>query len=185
MIRLFTALILSAIGLAHAAEFNTLQLGKSAITFTSRQMNVPVDGAFRKFAAQITIDPAKPENGRAQIEIDLASIDTGSAEANDEVTGKNWFNVREFPKGIFISSTVRPLGGGRFETSGKMSIKGKTLEIRAPFSIKQEKDTLILDGSFPLKRLDYGIGTGIWSDTTVVADEVQVKFHFVLSSTKK
>lgn len=185
MIRLFIVFILFAIGLAHAADFNTLQPGKSAITFTSRQMNVPVDGAFRKFAAQINIDPARPENGRAQIEIDLASIDTGSAEANDEVTGKNWFNVREFPRGIFISATVKPLGNGRFETSGKMSIKGKTLEIRAPFSIKQEKGVLILDGSFPLKRLDYGIGTGIWSDTSVVADEVQVKFHFVLNATKK
>lgn len=185
MIRLITALLLSAVGLVHATEFNTLQSGKSAVTFTSKQMNVPVDGAFRKFTAQITIDPAKPENGRAQIEIDLASIDTGSAEANEEVTGKNWFNVREFPKGTFISASVKPLGNGRFETSGKMSIKGKTLEVRAPFSIKQEKDILILDGSFPLKRLDYAIGTGIWSDTTVVADEVQVKFHFVLSSTKK
>ena len=185
MIRLFIALVLSAVGLAHAAEFNTLQPDKSAIMFTSRQMNVPVDGAFRKFSAQISIDPAKPENGHARIEIDLASIDTGSAEANEEVTGKNWFSVREFPKGIFISDSVKPLGNGRFETSGKMSIKGKTLEVRAPFSIKQVSGTLILDGSFPLKRLDYGIGAGIWSDTSVVADEVQVKFHFVLSSAKK
>jgi polyisoprenoid-binding protein YceI len=185
VIRLFAALVLSAIGLVHAAEFNMLLPGKSAISFTSKQMNVPVDGAFRKFSAQINLDPAKPENGRANIEIDLASIDTGSAEANDEVTGKNWFNVREFPKATFISSTVRPLGGGRFETSGRMSIKGKNLEVHAPFSIRQEKGTLILDGSFPLKRLDYNIGTGIWSDTTVVADEVQVKFHFVLTATRK
>lgn len=185
MIRLIAALVLSVIGLAHAAEFNTLQPGKSAITFTSKQMNVPVDGAFRKYSAQINIDPARPENGRARIEIDLASIDTGSAEANEEVTGKSWFNVREFPKASFISATVKPLGNGRFETSGKMSLKGKTLEVRAPFSIKQEKGALILDGSFPLKRLDYAIGTGIWSDTSVVADEVQVKFHFVLNATKK
>jgi polyisoprenoid-binding protein YceI len=148
-------------------------------------MNVPVEGAFRKFTAQIVLDPARPEAGRAQIEIDLASIDAGSEEANEEVKGKSWFNVRDFPKASFSSVSVKPLGGGRFETGGKLSLRGKTLEVRAPFTLRQEKDILIVDGSFQLKRLDYGIGSGIWSDTSVVADEVQIKFHFVLSPTRK
>jgi len=180
MIRTLTALSLLAFGSAHGAEFSTVQLDKSSIAFVSKQMNVPVEGAFKKFAAQIALDPAKPEAGRARIEIDLASIDAGSSDADDEVKGKSWFNVREFPKASFVSSSVKALGGGRFEATGKMSIKGKTLDQRAPFTLKQEKGVLILDGTFPLKRLDYGIGSGIWGDTSVVADEFQVKFHFVL-----
>ncbi len=185
MMRLFSLLFLLAAGAAHGAEFGVLQADKSSIAFVSRQMNVPVEGAFRNFTAQIVIDPARPEAGRAQIEIDLASIDAGSAEANDEVKGKSWFSVREFPKASFSSTSVRPLGGGRFETSGRMSIKGKTLDVRAPFVLRQEKDILIVDGSFPLKRLDYGIGSGVWGDTSVVADEVQVRFHLVLTPTRK
>ncbi len=180
MIRLFAILALLAAGFAHGAEFSSVQLDKSSIAFVSRQMNVPVEGAFRKFAAQIHLDPARPEAGRAQIDIDLASIDAGNAEANDEVKGKQWFNVREFPRASFVSSAVKPLGNGRFEASGRMTIKGKTLETRAAFTLKQEKGVLSLDGTFPLKRLDYAIGSGIWGDTSVVADEVQVKFHFVL-----
>jgi len=180
MTRLFAALALLVTAVAHGAELSSVQLDKSAIAFVSKQMNVPVEGAFRKFSAQINMDPGKPEAGRARIEIELASIDAGSAEADDEVKGKSWFNVREFPKASFVSSSVKALGGGRFETVGKMTIKGKTLDARAPFTLKQEKGVLILDGTFPLKRLDYGIGSGVWSDTSVVADEVQVKFHFVL-----
>lgn len=180
MIRLCATLALLATGFAHGAELSNVQLDKSSIAFVSRQMNVPVEGAFRKFAAQIHLDPAKPEAGRAQIDIDLASVDAGNAEANDEVKGKQWFNVREFPRASFVSSSVRPLGNGRFEASGRMSIKGRTLETRTVFTLKQEKGVLSLDGTFPLKRLDYAIGSGIWGDTSVVADEVQVKFHFVL-----
>lgn len=180
MIRLFTILALLAAGFAHGAELSSVQLDKSSIAFVSRQMNVPIEGAFRKFAAQIHLDPARPEAGRAQIDIDLASIDAGNAEANEEVKGKQWFNVREFPKASFVSSSVRPLGNGRFEASGRMTIKGKTLETRTTFTLKQEKGVLSLDGTFPLKRLDYAIGSGIWGDTSVVADEVLVKFHFVL-----
>lgn len=180
MIRLFAILALLTTGLAQGAEFSSVQLDKSSIAFVSRQMNVPVEGAFRKFAAQIHLDPARPEAGRAQIDIDLASIDAGNAEANEEVKGKQWFNVRDFPKASFVSSSVRPLGNGRFEASGRMTIKGKTLETRTTFTLKQEKGALSLDGTFPLKRLDYAIGSGIWGDTSIVADEVLVKFHFVL-----
>jgi polyisoprenoid-binding protein YceI len=185
MIRLLAILSLLLGASANAADFNLVQVEKSSISFVSKQMNVPVEGAFKKFSAQITFDPARPESGRALVEIDLASIDVGSSEANEEVKGKSWFNAREFPKASFVSSSVKALGGGRFETGGKMSIKGKTLPVLAPFSFKQDKGMLIIDGMFPLKRLDYGIGSGIWSDTSTVADEVQVKFHFVLSPAKK
>lgn len=185
MMRLFFFLSLLLASVAQAAEFGTVQAEKSSIAFVSKQMNVPVEGAFRKYSAQIVFDPAKPEAGHVQIEIDLAGIDAGSSEANEEVKGKSWFNVRDFPKAGFSSTSVRSLGGGRYETSGKLSIKGKTQEVRAPFTLRQEKDSLILDGSFSLKRLDYGIGSGIWSDTSVVADEVQIKFHFVLAPISK
>ena len=180
MIRPFLLLLLLVSCFAHSADFSMLQPEKSSITFVSRQMNVPVEGVFKKFTAQISLDPVKPETGRARIEIDLASIDAGSAEANEEIKGKSWFNAGEFPKAVYTLSTVKALGSGRYETSGKMMLKGKTLDIRAPFTIKQEQGVLVLDGSFPLKRLEYGIGSGIWSDTSVVADEVQVKFHFVI-----
>ena len=180
MIHLLVILGLLSSSFAYGAELSAVQLDQSAIAFVSRQMNVPVEGAFKKFTAQFNIDPARPEAGRARIEIDLASIDAGSTEANDEVKSKSWFNTREFPKASFVSSAVKALGGGRFEALGRMTVKGKTLESRASFTLKQEKGVLILDGAFPLKRLDYGIGSGVWSDTSVVADEVLVKFHFVL-----
>lgn len=180
MRRLFVMLLLLLPLPALTAEFGTVMLDRSAISFVSKQMGVPVVGAFSRFAAQIRLDPARPEAGQARIDIDLASIDAGSAEANEEVRGKDWFDVRQFPRAVFVSGSVKVLGGGRYETVGKMTIKGKTLEIRAPFTLKQEKDTLILDGAFPLRRLDFGIGTGVWGDTSVVANEVQVKFHFVV-----
>lgn len=174
---LASLLLLSAS--AGAAEFNKVLPGKSSIAFVSRQMNVPVEGAFKKFTAHVRFNPSKPESAAAHIEIDLASIDAGSMEANDEVKGKSWFNVAEFPRADFVSTAVKAVGGGKFEVSGKMTIKGKTLEVRAPFVVTEAGGALSIDGSFALKRLDFGIGSGVWGDTSVVADEVQIKFHVV------
>jgi len=75
---------------AQAVEFNQLQADKSAVSFVYKQMNVPIEGGFKRFHGQISFDPAKPALARAEIDIELASIDAGSDEANDEVAGKLW-----------------------------------------------------------------------------------------------
>ncbi|MBI4986731.1 MAG: YceI family protein [Rhodocyclales bacterium] len=170
---------------ATAAEFNVVEIDKSRVSFVSKQMGVPVEGGFKKFAAQIALDPAKPETGRAQIEIDLASIDAGSTDANEEVKGKAWFNTREYPTAKFVASGVKALGNGRYEAKGQMTIKGRTRDVVAPFTYKAEGTRVVIEGAIPVLRLQYGVGEGLWSDTATVADEVQVKFRFALAAGKK
>ena len=170
---------------AMSAEFNAVQQDKSSVSFVFKQMGVPVDGKFAKFAAKINFDPAQVTKATAQIDVELNSIDTGNGEANDEAKGKAWFNAREFPLARFVSSGVKALGGNRYEANGKMSIKGRTRDVVTPFTMRQEGSLIVLEGSIPLQRLQYAIGEGAWSDTGTVADEVQVRFRFTLSSAKK
>jgi hypothetical protein len=40
-------------------------------------------------------------------------------------------------------------------------------------------------GVFPIKRLGFKIGEGDWADTSMVADDVQVKFKLALSGVGK
>jgi polyisoprenoid-binding protein YceI len=167
---------------AHAATvYSRVVPEKSALIFVSQQMGVSVDGSFTRFAATLDFDPAKPEAGRATLDIELASIDAGGPDANEEVKGKNWFDVKQHPMARFVSSSVKPLGNNRYEVRGQMSIKGKTREVAAPFTLKADGSGALLEGSFPLKRLDYGIGTGAWGDTSVVADEVQIRFRLAVA----
>lgn len=171
-------------GAAFGAEYAKLVMDKSRIEFTAKQMNVPTDGAFKRFKAQIALDPASPQTGTARIDVEPASWDAGLAEVNEEMLGKNWFDAKQFPTASFVSTSVKALGGDRYEARGKMTMKGKTRDVVATFLAKPQGTNLVLTGSFPLKRLDYGVGTGTWGDTDIVADEVQVKFQFVLAQGK-
>jgi polyisoprenoid-binding protein YceI len=162
----------------------TVLYDKSRITCVSRQENVPVEAQFRKFTAQIAFDPARPETGKAQIEIDLDSFDVGFAEYNNDAKGKNWFDVRNFPRAKFVSAGMRALGGGRFEARGPLTIKGKTNEVVAPFTYKEDAGIGVFDGVFAIKRLQYNIGEGVWKDTDTVANEVQIKFRIVVAAAK-
>ena len=60
MKRLLFPLLLLAASAAQAVEYTNVIADKSQITFTSRQMGVPVDGKFGRFAATLSFDPARP-----------------------------------------------------------------------------------------------------------------------------
>lgn len=169
---------------ALAVEFGQVQADKSNLAFVSKQMGVPVDGRFRKFNVALAFDPAKPAQASAKMDVDLASIDAGSKDANDEVVGKNWFNTKAFPTASFVSTAVKPLGGDRYEVAGKLTIKGKTQDVVAPATFRQEAGNGVFDGAFTLKRLDFALGEGLWSDVSAVANEVQIRFHIVAAPRK-
>jgi polyisoprenoid-binding protein YceI len=167
-----------------AIEFNQIQPDKSAVSFVFKQMNVPVEGSFKRFTGHISFDPARPTQARANLDIPLASIDAGSDEANDEVAGVLWFNTKAYPLARFVSTAVRPLGNNRFEVSGQMSIKGRTHPASTQATFRQLGNSGVFAGSFVLKRADYGIGEGMWADFGTVANEVQINFQLVAVASK-
>jgi polyisoprenoid-binding protein YceI len=169
---------------ASGQQAQKILVEKSEIRFVSRQMNVAVEGRFRKFDGTVAFDPANPEATKAQFEVDTASIDLGSPEGEEEVRDKGWFNVAAFPKATFSSSTVKSMGPGKFEARGKLTIKGTSVDIVAPFILREAPGQRVVEGQFPMKRLQFRIGEGPWSDTDTVADEVLVRFRFALPANR-
>ena len=167
---------------AAAAEFNQVQTDKSAINFAYKQMNVAMDGKFKKFSAQLSFDPAKPAAAKATIDVDLASIDAGSSDADQEVAGKQWFNTKAFPSAKFVSSSVKTLGGNKYEVAGQLNIKGKTQEVIVPATFTAQGNTGVFDGSFTIRRADFAIGEGSWAKFDVVANDVLIKFRITAAS---
>lgn len=164
-----------------AADTDTIDLAKSAITIVFKQMQVPVEAKFKKFNAQIHYDSARPEASKANIEIQVNSFDLGDPEYNKEVLKKDWFNVAQFPKATFVLSTIKSAAAGKLNVNGKLTIKGKSRDVAFPLSVKTEANQQIFEGALPIKRLDFNIGEGDWKDTSMVADEVVIKFHLVVT----
>ena len=177
----FKLLLITLLLGALPAVAQTVVYEKSRISCVSKQMNVPVEAVFRKFSAQISFDPAHAESTKASIEIDVGSFDIDNAEANDEARGKAWFDARNFPKATFTATSVKALGGGRFEARGPLTIKGKTVDVVTPFTYRDAPGGGMIDGNFSVKRLQFNIGEGAWKDTDTVADEVQIRYQLLLS----
>ncbi len=154
---------------------------QSEIAFSSKQMGVPVDGKFKKFDAQVAFDPKKPEAAKIAFTVDLASVSFGSSETEAEVAKPDWFSTKAFPQATFQSTGVKAAGPGKFEVAGKLAIKGASQNVVVPVTLTQAGSATTATGAFAIKRLDYRIGDGDWKDTTMVANEVQVKFKLSLT----
>lgn len=159
---------------------------KVEIRFVSRQMNVPVEGKFRKVKSTLAFDPAKPETAQARFNIDMDSIELGLEEAETEVKRPGWFNTAKYPTASFVSSSVKLLSGGNFEVAGKLTIKGITRDVTAPVAVVPHPGSgSEATGTVKINRLDYKIGEGLWADTDTVANEVQIKFKLALPAAAK
>ncbi len=152
---------------------------KSTVHVVFKQMNVPVQAQFKKFSASIDYNSAKPENSKAQVDIDAGSLNLPAPEYNAEVLKKEWFNAAQFPKASFTSTTMKSSGAGKLEVTGNLTIKGKTVVVSFPLNIKTEGKSTSFEGSLPIKRLTFNIGEGDWKDTDMIADEVVIKFKVV------
>lgn len=162
-----------------------LQPAGSEIAFTTRQMGVPVEGRFGKFNAQITLDPKKPETGSVAFTIDTGSARFGTAELDAEVPKATWLNVPKFPQASFQSSAIKAAGPGKFDVAGKLTIKGAVRDIVVPVQLTQAgagpATTSTASGSFTIRRLDFKVGEGEWVDTSMLSNDVQVRFKLLLT----
>ena len=97
---------------ASAAEFNAIAADKSTLSFVYKQMGVPVDGRFKKFAAQIEFrsGQARRRQGRASTSISPASM-PAPPRPTTKSPARPGSTPRPFRQAKFVSSARQ--GAGR------------------------------------------------------------------------
>jgi len=174
---LATSLALTGVAFAQAKVVPA----QSQITFAIKEMGVPVEGKFTKWTADIAFDPKKPETGKVAFTIATASASFGVPETDVEVPKPEWFNVAKFPNATFASTAIKAKGGGKFDVAGKLTVKGITKDVVVPIALTQAGPATTATGAFTIKRNDFHVGEGEWTDTSQLADDVAVKFKIALT----
>ena len=180
--RLLLRMLCAGVLLPAVADAAGVVVGKSEIAFTMKQMGVNFDGRFAKWTADVVFQPGALDKSNAVVDVDLGSLDLASVETEAEAKGPLWFNTPKFPVAHFASTSIRSLGGDRYEIAGKLSLKGVTRDCVVPVTVKADAaGNRVAEGAFSLKRLEYRIGEGEWADTATVADDIRVRVRMVLA----
>ncbi len=171
---LFSALLLASLAVPAVPGIDT---DKSKVAAIFRQMNVPVEGSFTKVSGHIQFEPTKPQAATASIQINTASFDLGMEDYNAEVRKKEWFDSVAFPQASFVSTHFKALGEDRYQASGMLTLKGKSIEVTLPVTVKRGAVATVFSGTLPLSRKAFNIGDAEWN--AVVDDSVNVIFSIV------
>lgn len=170
---------------AHPAQAQGVLVDKSEIRFVAKQLGVNVEGRFRKWKADVVFLPQDLAKSKADFDIDLASIDLASEDSERELRDRLWFDTAKFPIARFASTSIRNLGGDKYDITGELSLKGIRRETVVPVAVRKDAaGNSVAEGSFSLMRLDHKIGEGMWADTQTVKNEIIVRVRMVLRPAK-
>ncbi len=123
------ALILMS-GTASAAEKYDIDASHSSVVFRIKHLDVTwFYGRFNDIKGSVTIDKDKPEDGAVSVDIAARSVDTGNKKRDDHLRGPDFFNVKQFPKLSFKSTSVKAAGDGELEVTGDLTCHGVTKPI--------------------------------------------------------
>lgn len=178
------SLPLLSLGLSTPAAAATWQIdtSHSRMGFKVKHMMISwVQGEFGDFSGTIDYDPAAPDQTRADVTIQVASIDTDEPKRDAHLVSPDFFDATTHPTLTFQSTKVRKVKGDDLELVGNLTMRGVTKEVvlqvsdlSAPVADAWGNLRVGASATTTLNRQDWGVS---WNDTldaggVVVSDEV-------------
>ena len=146
----------------------------SKLGFQGRMSGDAFSGTFRRWTAVIAFDPKNLAASKAEVAIDVGSAASGDADRDQAMPTADWFAAQRFPKATFVTTSIKDLGGGRYQAIGDLAIRGVHKPVVLPFTLAISGDTARMNGALVLNRTAFGIGQGRWSTRDVVDTSVTV-----------
>lgn len=123
-------------------------------------------GNFEEFSGSFQYDPENLESASAQLEVQVASLNTNHAERDKHIKSSDFLNVGEYPTATFSSTGFEPTGEDEGVLTGELTLHGETQQIEMPVTLLGEGEDpwggyrAGFEGSTTLVLADYGIDLG-------------------------
>ncbi|MEL7232719.1 MAG: YceI family protein, partial [Pseudomonadota bacterium] len=145
----------------------------SEITIAATQQGDVFTGSFGEFDAQIDFDAGDLPGSKVMVRIPLSSLELGSADRNDAIPSKTWFNMRLHPIATFESDAITELGDG-YQAEGYLTMKGLRRPVTLPFVLEQSGDQTVMRGQVEIDRTTWNLGEAPWDTEEWVGHTVTI-----------
>ena len=145
---------------------------ESTIKFAVKA-SVPIEGTFDQWTASLTFTSPDVTTAVFDVEIQAASVDTGSGLKNSKLKSSDFFDVDNNPLITFKSTKVVQTGPDTFELDGNFTIRGVTKAEKLALTVSgRGTGAGQVNGTMAFDRKDYGMNSGI--PFIKIADRVEV-----------
>lgn len=152
------------------------------IEFVGSNMLVKARGTFHRWSfRRIEIDRQHPERSVVEVEIDIASIDTGIERRDDHLRSADFFDVDRFPTATIVVDSVAADGDSesghpRYRASFHVRIRDVEKTIEGRFEMV-DLSPLRVQGDLVLNRVDFGVGVPYhWWNPASIQNYVPIHF---------
>lgn len=165
----------------------------SFVQFTVRHFGVAwARGISNGPTGKITL-AENPVDSKVEASIDASTVASGHPMRDNELRGPKVLDVEKFPTIDFVSSSLKPKGGDRFDLDGQLTLHGVTRPVTLDVTFNGHlvdtfnKKRLGISATTELHRNDFEIGqfgsVPLSSGGIMVPDEVTVTLE--LEATKE
>ena len=161
-----------------------------SIEFTAQNTFSTAHGKFAKWRiVRAEIDPAQPRAGVVEVEVDVASIDTGIERRDKHLRTADFFDVEKFPTAHVrvhdaeeLAATQR--GSSRYRAKFDLDIHGVKKTLDGEFEVTTDAPPTV-EGDLTLNRMDFRIGDPYtWYIPGSIVEEVPVHFRATLPASR-
>ncbi|MGA7916552.1 MAG: YceI family protein [Candidatus Acidiferrales bacterium] len=155
----------------------------SLIEFHASATFSKVAGVFHSWEADLKMPADKFTDAALVLEIDAASVTTGSGVKDKEVKGKNFFFVTEHPQIRFVSKSITADGErSKFHMTGELTLRGITQPVSVAIVLRPEEEGhQWIDGRFSFNRREFGMTHNV--PFNKVGNTVEVNFRLDVQNT--
>lgn len=145
---------------------------ESKITFYVKA-SVDLEGTFDKWDATMKFTSPDVTTGVLDIQIQAASVNTGSGMKDGKLKSKDFFDVKNDPYITFKSTKVVQTGPNTIDLQGDFTIRGVTKPETLTLTVSGKgTGEGSIKGTMAFDRKDYGMNSGI--PFIKIADRVEV-----------
>lgn len=163
---LWSALLVIAVpAVATSATFAVRSGGGTRVVFVSKAPTETFEGKTNRMEGTLTLDPgAVGDSITVHLEVDLASLDTGS-KLRDQHMREKHLEVTKYPKAIFDGAAVLSPAGAKlelgkltaFQIEGTFALHGVSRRVRCDAQASLVSGGIAFSATFPVLLGDYQI----------------------------
>jgi polyisoprenoid-binding protein YceI len=153
-----------------------------SITFVAANLMSTANGVFHDWRiVRAEIDSMHPERGVVEVEVDVASLDTGIEQRDEHLRTPDFFDVEQFPTATVRVHSVQSDGTSergrpRYAAKFEIRIRDVSRTLDGTFELVSDSPPTV-EGELTIDRVDFGVGGPYaWWNPASIGEEIPVHF---------
>ena len=140
-----------------------------------------VSGEFKNINGFVEIDLKNKTNNKALLSVEIDSIEGNYVKYRNLLLSPIFFDSDKYPLGVLDTKKFSYKDEADLNLDIELTIKGISKMVNTNLIINRlTNDIVQITGSLEFSRTDFNIGTGNWSNTTILKDKIKISSDIFL-----